>query len=80
MLRKAVLFVYCQCIVNSHGIERACHEEVIVIALSGNSARRFADPCGLADPDYLRLLAFCISSARRFFWVSSSLSMLFFQP
>ncbi|MDO8958945.1 MAG: transposase [Rhodocyclaceae bacterium] len=41
MLLKVVLFAYSKGIVSSRGIERACREHVICIALSGDSAPHF---------------------------------------
>ena len=53
MLLKVVLFAYSQGIVSSRGIERACHEHIAFIALSGDSAPHFttiaAFVAGLGD-------------------------------
>jgi hypothetical protein len=41
MLLKVVLFAYSQGILSSRGIERACREHVIFVALSGESCAHF---------------------------------------
>lgn len=57
-LLKIVLFAYSQGIVSSRAIERACHEQVTFIALSGDSAPHFttiADFVSASSDDIARV-------------------------
>ncbi len=49
MLLKVVLFAYSQGIVSSRNIERACHEHITFIALSGDSQPHFTTIAGFVS-------------------------------
>ena len=49
MLLKVILFAYSRGIVSSRNIERACHEQVTFIALSGDSQPHFTTIAGFVS-------------------------------
>jgi len=49
MLLKVVLFAYSQGIISSRAIERACHDQVIFVALSGESCPHFTTIAGFVS-------------------------------